>query len=63
MSRFAHENPKIRAHLELQERKDKLESVMRSLQGLVNLQNEGGLGGRGRSNRDRKDSGLFTKFF
>lgn len=60
MGRFARENPKIRAHLELQERKDKLESVMRSLQGLVNLQAEkGGQAGSGR----KKDAGLFTKFF
>lgn len=62
MSRFARENPKIRAHLELQERKDKLESVMRSLQGLKNLQNEGA-GGISSRDRGRRDGGLFTKFF
>jgi len=61
MARFARENPKIRAHLDLQDRKDKLESVMRTLQGLVNLQNENGIGqGRG---RDTRQTGLFTKFF
>jgi hypothetical protein len=62
MSKFARENPKIRAHLELQDRKDKLESVMRSLQGLKNLQNEAGPGLGGRD-RGRKETGLFTKFF
>jgi len=61
MARFARENPKIRAHLDLQDRKDKLESVMRTLQGLVNLQNENGMQGRG--GRDARQSGLFTKFF
>lgn len=60
MARFARENPKIRAHLDLQDRKDKLESVMRTLQGLVNLQNESGGQTRG---RDKRETGLFTKFF
>jgi hypothetical protein len=59
MGKFARENPKIRQHIELQERKDKLEQVMRSLQSLVNLQNEG----QGSSSGRRKDAGLFTKFF
>lgn len=40
IAKFARENPKIKQHLDLQERKDKLEQVMRSLQGLVNLQKD-----------------------
>ncbi|CED84095.1 dynamin gtpase [Phaffia rhodozyma] len=37
---FARENPTIRAHLELQERKDKLEKVMASLQSLIDLRQD-----------------------
>ncbi|KAK8865781.1 hypothetical protein IAR55_000928 [Kwoniella newhampshirensis] len=56
IGRFARENPKIRQHLELQDRKDKLEQVMRSLQSLVNLQKDT------KSSPSRRE-GLFTKFF
>ncbi|KAH7106350.1 P-loop containing nucleoside triphosphate hydrolase protein, partial [Auriculariales sp. MPI-PUGE-AT-0066] len=37
ISRFARENPSIKKHLDLQERKEKLEEVMQQLQSLVNL--------------------------
>ncbi|ORY20954.1 hypothetical protein BCR39DRAFT_554437 [Naematelia encephala] len=59
LKKFATENPKIRAHLELQERKDKLEQVMRSLQGLANLQADVA----GSNTKRGGDRGLFTKFF
>ncbi|BEJ18125.1 hypothetical protein CspHIS471_0704020 [Cutaneotrichosporon sp. HIS471] len=59
IKKFAFENPKIRQHLELQERRDKLEQVLRSLQSLVNLQADQGQSD-GRHKR-RKD-GLFSKF-
>ncbi|WWC66446.1 uncharacterized protein I206_100348 [Kwoniella pini CBS 10737] len=58
IAKFARENPKIKQHLDLQERKDKLESVMRSLQSLVNLQKDA----KGTSTTSRSQ-GLFTKFF
>ncbi|WWD18037.1 hypothetical protein CI109_102484 [Kwoniella shandongensis] len=57
IGRFARENPKIRQHLELQDRKDKLEQVMRSLQSLVNLQKDT------KSSGPSRREGLFTKFF
>ncbi|WVN85633.1 uncharacterized protein L203_100782 [Cryptococcus depauperatus CBS 7841] len=56
IAKFARENPKIKQHLDLQERKDKLEQVMLSLQSLVNLQKET------KSNQTKRE-GLFTKFF
>ncbi|WWC86144.1 uncharacterized protein L201_001017 [Kwoniella dendrophila CBS 6074] len=59
IAKFARENPKIKQHLDLQERKDKLESVMRSLQSLVNLQKDA----KGSSNASTRRDGLFTKFF
>ncbi|WVQ62293.1 uncharacterized protein L199_000432 [Kwoniella botswanensis] len=59
IARFARENPKIKQHLDLQERKDKLESVMRSLQSLVNLQKDA----KGSSTGTSRREGLFTKFF
>ncbi|WVW82190.1 hypothetical protein I302_104196 [Kwoniella bestiolae CBS 10118] len=59
IARFARENPKIKQHLDLQERKDKLESVMRSLQSLVNLQKDA----KGPSSAGSSRTGLFTKFF
>ena len=40
IARFARENPAIKKHLDLQERKDKLESVMRSLRALVDLRKQ-----------------------
>ncbi|WVR05803.1 hypothetical protein IAU60_002828 [Kwoniella sp. DSM 27419] len=58
IGRFARENPRIKQHLELQDRKDKLEQVMRSLQGLVNLQKDA----KGPAAGPRRE-GLFTKFF
>ncbi|WVF70826.1 hypothetical protein IAT40_005620 [Kwoniella sp. CBS 6097] len=58
IGRFARENPRIKAHLELQERKDKLEQVMISLQSLVNLQKDT----KGVSSGPKRE-GLFTKFF
>ncbi|KAG8906828.1 dynamin-like GTPase mgm1 [Tulasnella sp. 403] len=53
--RFARENPNIRRHLDLQERKDKLEEVMKQLQGLVNLRNES-------QPTPRRQQGLFNIF-
>lgn len=40
INRFARENPGVRRHLDLQDRKDKLEEVMKQLQGLVNLRKD-----------------------
>jgi hypothetical protein len=40
ISRFARQNPAVRAHLDLQERKEKLEEVMKQLQSLVNLRKD-----------------------
>ena len=40
IAKFARENPAIRRHLDLQDRKDKLESVMRSLHALVDLRKQ-----------------------
>ncbi|ODO07494.1 dynamin GTPase [Cryptococcus wingfieldii CBS 7118] len=56
IAKFARENPKIKQHLDLQERKDKLEQVMMSLQSLVNLQKD-------TKPSATKREGLFTKFF
>ncbi|TXT08669.1 hypothetical protein VHUM_02797 [Vanrija humicola] len=55
IKKFALENPRIRAHLELQDRKDKLEQVMRSLQSLANLQ-------QADAPRSGRKDGLFAKF-
>ena len=38
--KFARENPEVKNHLDLQERKEKLEEVMKRLQDLVNLKGE-----------------------
>ncbi|KAL7417202.1 P-loop containing nucleoside triphosphate hydrolase protein [Mrakia frigida] len=69
---FARENPTIRAHLDLQERKDKLEKVMASLQSLINLRQDsqqpsidhrrGGFGSRGGGGGSGK-GGVFGSFF
>ncbi|BEI87094.1 hypothetical protein CcaverHIS002_0704400 [Cutaneotrichosporon cavernicola] len=59
IKKFAFENPKIRQHLELQERRDKLEQVLRSLQTLVNLQADQG---QSDSRHKRRKDGLFSKF-
>lgn len=57
IKKFAVENPKIRKHLELQDRRDKLEVVLRSLQSLVNLQ-----AGKEERETRREGGGLFSKF-
>ncbi|KAG9005852.1 dynamin-like GTPase mgm1 [Tulasnella sp. JGI-2019a] len=54
--RFARENPGIRRHLELQDRKDKLEEVMKQLQSLVNLRKDS-------QPTPRRQQGLFSNFF
>ncbi|KAF8322701.1 hypothetical protein DL93DRAFT_2123960 [Clavulina sp. PMI_390] len=56
IARFARENPTIRDHLDLQERKDKLESVMKSLQSLANLRKD-------TQPSPRRQQGLFSGFF
>jgi len=55
IQRFARENPSIRRHLDLQERKDKLEEVMKSLQSLVNLRKDA-------QPQKRRSQGLFGSF-
>lgn len=75
ISRFARENPSIKRHLDLQDRKQKLELVMDKLDSLVKLQQEnqssssssgfggrrgGGFGGPIPSGEERK--GLFGLF-
>jgi len=56
IARFARENPAIRSHLDLQERKDKLEEVMKSLQSLTNLRKD-------TQPAPRRHQGLFSNFF
>jgi len=56
IARFARENPAIREHLDLQERKDKLEEVMKSLQSLTNLRKDS-------QPTTRRQQGLFSGFF
>ncbi|EJU04749.1 hypothetical protein DACRYDRAFT_104624 [Dacryopinax primogenitus] len=56
IAKFARENPNIRAHLDLQERKDKLEEVMKQLQSLVNLRKD-------IQPAPRRASSLFGSFF
>ncbi|KAF8591126.1 hypothetical protein K439DRAFT_1627206 [Ramaria rubella] len=55
IQRFARENPTVRRHLDLQERKDKLEEVMKSLQSLVNLRKDA-------QPQKRRAQGLFGSF-
>ncbi|KAF8525845.1 P-loop containing nucleoside triphosphate hydrolase protein [Hysterangium stoloniferum] len=55
IQRFARENPAVRHHLDLQERKDKLEEVMKSLQSLVNLRKDA-------QPQKRRSQGLFGSF-
>ncbi|CAG7852068.1 Protein msp1, mitochondrial Flags: Precursor [Serendipita indica DSM 11827] len=57
VQKFARENPAIRRHLDLQDRKDKLEQCMVQLQSLVNLRKDS------QSNQGRKQSGLFGGIF
>lgn len=47
---FARENPRFRKHLDLQERKEKLELVMDKLDALVKLQQERQGGSRNANN-------------
>lgn len=56
IAKFARENPVVKKHLDLQDRKDKLEQVTRALQSLVNVRQE-------RETRSSRHQGLFTKFF
>ncbi|KAJ9125144.1 hypothetical protein QFC22_000098 [Naganishia vaughanmartiniae] len=55
IAKFARENPVVKRHLDLQDRKDKLEQVMRSLQSLANMRQE-------KEPRSTRSQGLFTKF-
>lgn len=55
IQRFARENPAVRHHLDLQERKDKLEEVMKSLQSLANLRKDA-------QPQKRRSQGLFGSF-
>jgi hypothetical protein len=59
---FARENPKFRKHLDLQERKEKLELVMDKLDALVKLQQER-QGGSGRHMPASTSSSRRFKFF
>ncbi|KAH7341489.1 P-loop containing nucleoside triphosphate hydrolase protein [Rhizoctonia solani] len=53
--KFARQNPNIRAHLDLQEKKDKLETVLSKLQAIASM--------RGESDpRPRRQTGLFRSF-
>ena len=64
IAKFARENPAIKKHLDLQDRKDKLEQVMRSLHALVDLrkQAEGdALGSRGSASFGRSQGGYGSK--
>jgi dynamin-like GTPase MGM1, mitochondrial len=58
IEKFAKENERVRKHLELQERKDKLEEVMKTLQGLSVLRSDAGA----KSTRGRQ-RGLFGGMF
>ncbi|KDQ15868.1 hypothetical protein BOTBODRAFT_54352 [Botryobasidium botryosum FD-172 SS1] len=55
IARFARENPEIRQHLDLQERKEKLEEVMKQLQSLVNLRKD--------TQPPPRRQGIFDNFF
>ncbi|CAE6373489.1 unnamed protein product [Rhizoctonia solani] len=53
--KFARQNPNIKAHLDLQEKKDKLETVLSKLQAIASM--------RGESDpRPRRQTGLFRSF-
>jgi hypothetical protein len=56
--KFARENPTVRKHLDLQERKDKLEQVLMALQSLVNLRKD-----KDPASAGSRNQGLFTKYF
>lgn len=55
ITKFARENPNIKAHLELQERKDKLEEVLSKLQAVASLRGES-------ASPPRRQLGLFRSF-
>ncbi|KAG8682241.1 dynamin-like GTPase mgm1 [Ceratobasidium sp. 394] len=55
ITKFARENPNVKAHLELQEKKDKLEEVLAKLQAIASLRGESESPPRGRM-------GLFRSF-
>jgi len=55
ITKFARENPNVKAHLELQEKKDKLEEVLTKLQAISSLRGESESPPRGRM-------GLFRSF-
>jgi len=56
IARFARENPAIRRHLDLQERKDKLEEVMKQLNSLASLRKDA-------QPTPRRSKGLFGNVF
>ena len=60
MAQFARENPVIRKHLDLQERKEKLELVSGKLDSLLTLQAERN-GGKNAGPQSRR--GLFGRLF
>ncbi|KAF8604176.1 hypothetical protein BDV93DRAFT_532864 [Ceratobasidium sp. AG-I] len=55
ITKFAMENPNIKAHLELQDRKDKLEEVLAKLQAIASLRGES-------ESPPRRQMGLFRSF-
>ncbi|KAG0142500.1 hypothetical protein CROQUDRAFT_662450 [Cronartium quercuum f. sp. fusiforme G11] len=66
---FARENPEIRRHLELQDRKEKLEKVMRELVALAYMQQDNDESGGHHhrlvtsTNHRRRSTGYFSSFF
>jgi hypothetical protein len=59
VERFAREDPKIRAHIDLVRRKDLLEHVLKEMEGLRQLDNQRERGMGRRSDRRNKGWGLF----
>ncbi|QRV75321.1 dynamin GTPase [Ceratobasidium sp. AG-Ba] len=55
ITKFARENPNVKAHLELQERKEKLEEVLAKLQAIASLRGES-------ESPPRRQIGLFRSF-
>ncbi|GAB1523067.1 mitochondrial dynamin GTPase Msp1 [Rhizoctonia solani] len=53
--KFARQNPNIKAHLDLQEKKDKLETVLSKLQAIASMRGES-------ETRPRRQAGLFRSF-
>ena len=60
MAQFARENPLIRKHLDLQERKEKLELVSSKLDSLLAMQQERN---GGKSAHQQRRTGLFGRLF